>query len=58
MNKYSLVSAGQKSLGRKPMPEASGKRRVRLSVTRWQQAKFVPVIVSQGPVSRRNFFNS
>jgi hypothetical protein len=55
MNRYSSISVEQRSNRRKPMPGSAANRRVRLSVARWQQAQFVPVIVRQAPVSRLNF---
>ena len=58
MNKYSSTSTIRKSNRRKPPSESSGNGRVRLSVTRWQEATFAPMIVRQTSGSRLNFFNS
>lgn len=59
MNNYHLsVLPAKGSLARKPMAGSPLNQRVRLSVTHWQQAKFVPVIVRQAPASRLNSFHS
>ncbi len=58
MNRYPSISTKSKLLLRKPIHRTAENGRVRLSVTRWEQTKFMPMIVRHTPASRLIFFNS